>query len=148
LAPSEIAYDLTGLNVVTLEGSVGIAPANVNSTMRFEVFGDDKVLWQSGVMTQDPKRPEALVSLAIERRRQLLERLLAAPKIRCACRRSCWPLQDKFWRRCASLAWKVSSANGSALSTNPASDQARGSSTARTWSKSLSLVLHSRFARV
>jgi NPCBM/NEW2 domain len=56
-APSEIAYDLTGLNVVTLEGSVGIAPANVNSTMRFEVFGDDKVLWQSGVMTQDPKRP-------------------------------------------------------------------------------------------
>ena len=32
-APSEIAYDLTGLDVVTLEGSVGIAPANVNSTM-------------------------------------------------------------------------------------------------------------------
>ena len=50
-APSEIAYDLT------LEGSVGIAPANVNSSMRFEVFGDDKVLWQSGVMTQDTKRP-------------------------------------------------------------------------------------------
>ena len=25
--------------------------------MRFEVFGDDKVLWQSGVITQDPKRP-------------------------------------------------------------------------------------------
>jgi hypothetical protein len=56
-APSEIAFDLTGLNVVTLDGSVGIAPANVNSTMRFEVFGDDKVLWQSGVMTQDPRRP-------------------------------------------------------------------------------------------
>jgi NPCBM/NEW2 domain len=37
-APSEITYDLTGLNVVTLEGSVGIAPANVNSTMRFEVL--------------------------------------------------------------------------------------------------------------
>ena len=41
-------YDLTGLNVVTLEGSVGIAPANVNSTIWFEVLGDDKVLWQSG----------------------------------------------------------------------------------------------------
>lgn len=25
--------------------------------MRFEVLGDDKVLWQSGVMTQDPKKP-------------------------------------------------------------------------------------------
>jgi hypothetical protein len=36
--------------------SVGIAPANVNSIMRFEIFGDDKVLWQSGVMTQDAKR--------------------------------------------------------------------------------------------
>jgi hypothetical protein len=49
--------------VVTLEGSVGIAPANVNSTMRFEVFGDDKVLWQSGVMTiplvMGEKEPEA-----------------------------------------------------------------------------------------
>ena len=54
-APSEITYDLTGLDVVILEGSVGIAPANVNSTMRFEVLDDDKVLWQSGVMTQDPK---------------------------------------------------------------------------------------------
>jgi NPCBM/NEW2 domain len=62
-APSEIAFDLTGLNVVTLDGSVGIAPANVNSTMRFEVFGDDKVLWQSGVMTiplvMGEKEPEA-----------------------------------------------------------------------------------------
>ncbi len=56
-APSEITYDLTGLNVVTLEGSVGIAPANANSTMRFEVLGDDKVLWQSGVITQDPRKP-------------------------------------------------------------------------------------------
>jgi hypothetical protein len=25
--------------------------------MRFEVSGDDKVLWQSAVTTQDPKRP-------------------------------------------------------------------------------------------
>jgi hypothetical protein len=39
-APSEITYDLTGLDVAILEGSVGIAPANVNSTMRFEVFGE------------------------------------------------------------------------------------------------------------
>jgi hypothetical protein len=28
-APSEIVYDLTGLNAVSLEGSIGIAPANV-----------------------------------------------------------------------------------------------------------------------
>jgi len=32
---------------------------------------------------------EALVSLAIERRRELLERLLGTPKIRCAFRRCC-----------------------------------------------------------
>jgi hypothetical protein len=56
-APSEIVYDLTRMNVVFLEGAVGIAPANVNSTTRFEICGDEKVLWQSGVMTQDPKRP-------------------------------------------------------------------------------------------
>jgi hypothetical protein len=42
---------------LTLEGSVGIAPANINSTMRFEVFGYDKVPWESAVLTQDPKRP-------------------------------------------------------------------------------------------
>ena len=41
-APNKITYDLTGLNVVTLEGSVGIAPANVNSTMRFEVLATTK----------------------------------------------------------------------------------------------------------
>jgi lipopolysaccharide/colanic/teichoic acid biosynthesis glycosyltransferase len=25
--------------------------------MRFEMYGNDKVLWQSEVMTQDPKKP-------------------------------------------------------------------------------------------
>ena len=84
---------------------------------------------------------ESLVSLAIERRRELLGRLLATPKTRCACRRCCGRHRDKFLRRCASSVWKGSWANGSIPSTNPASDQAHGSSTARTGSRSSSLAV-------
>jgi hypothetical protein len=49
--------------------------------------------------------------------------------------------------RCASWAWKESWANGSIPSTSLASDQATGSSTARTGSRSSSLAVTSRVRR-
>ena len=52
---------------------------------------------------------ESLVSLAIERRRELLGGCLPRPKTRCACRRCCGRHRDRFLRRCASSVWKESS---------------------------------------
>ena len=82
---------------------------------------------------------ETLVSSPIERRRDLLHSMLATPEdpLRLS------PLfsragRSRFLRPCVNSAWKVSWANGSVPSTNPASDLARGSSIARTWSRSSS----------
>jgi ATP dependent DNA ligase domain len=57
---------------------------------------------------------------------------LAHLRMRCAYHH-CWRRrQDKFLRRCASSAWKVSLANVTIPPMNLPSDQARGSSSART----------------
>lgn len=55
--PSEVVFDITGLGGQFLEGTVGISPANENSLMCFEVYGDDKLIWKSEIMKQDPKKP-------------------------------------------------------------------------------------------
>ena len=87
---------------------------------------------------------ELFVNLPIERApRDCWRACLPRPRIRCACRRYCRRHRDKFLRRCASSVWKVSWANGSIPSTNPASDQAPGSSSARTWSRSSSSAVTS-----
>ena len=81
---------------------------------------------------------ETFMTLPIERRRAFCTACFPRRKIRCASRRYCKRHPVKFLRRCAGSAWKVLSANGSIPSTNPASGQARGSSSARTCSRSLS----------
>ena len=61
-----------------------------------------------------------MLSLPIERRRDLLGSMLSAPEdpLR-ASLPCCEPLQDKFLRQCASSVWKVSSGNESVPPTNP-----------------------------
>jgi ATP-dependent DNA ligase len=91
---------------------------------------------------------ESLVSLAIERRRELLGRLLATPED---------PLRLSPLLRAPSgqvleaerkLGLEGVVGNGSLPATNPASDQAHGSSTALTENRSLSLAVTPRDARV
>jgi ATP dependent DNA ligase domain len=84
---------------------------------------------------------ELLLNLSIERRRELLGRMLGAPKTRCASPRCCERLQEKFLRPGASSVLKVSLANESAPYTSLASDQARASSAARIESRSSSLAV-------
>ena len=50
---------------------------------------------------------ELLVNVGIERRRDLLGRMLPEPEIRCDSHRYCARLQDKFLRRCANSVWRV-----------------------------------------
>jgi ATP dependent DNA ligase domain len=71
-----------------------------------------------------------------------------SPKTRCAYRRCCGRHRDKFLRRYAGSVLKESSAKGLAPYTNLASDQARGSSTARIESRISFWRLHSRCAWV
>jgi hypothetical protein len=74
--------------------------------------------------------------LSIERRRELLGRLLRAPEDPLRLSPLFGHHRDKFLGLCASSVWKESWANGSLPPTNPASDLAHGSSTARTGSRS------------
>ena len=87
---------------------------------------------------------EALVAVEIERRRDLLHRMFARQKIRCASLRYFTRHRAKFLRRCANLVWKASWANESTPLTSPAGDQGLGSSTARTWNRNSSSAGMSR----
>ena len=66
---------------------------------------------------------------------------LPRKRIRYASRRYYKRHPAKFLRRFVNSAWRVLSANGSVPSTNPASDQVHGSSSARTWSRNLPLAV-------
>ena len=84
-----------------------------------------------------------LVDLPIERRRELLERMLAEPEDPLRLSPLLRALRERFLSRCASSVWKASAENGSIPPTNPASDQARGSSSTQTWSRSSSSAVTS-----
>lgn len=51
-APSSITYDLSGLNWSRLEGGVGIGRVNVNSSVKFRIYGDNRLLWESDEIRQ------------------------------------------------------------------------------------------------
>jgi serine/threonine-protein kinase len=51
-APSEVLYDIGSYHMAVLDGSVGVGRVTTNSEMRFKIFGDDKLLWESGVVRQ------------------------------------------------------------------------------------------------
>jgi len=55
-APSRIVYDIDGQSMKTLEGSVGVARVTSYSSCKFKIYGDDKLLWTSKTITEDPKR--------------------------------------------------------------------------------------------
>jgi hypothetical protein len=55
-APSSVVYDIGNLKMTTLEGSVGIGRVNVNSSVKFRIHGDDKLLWESDELRQGPKQ--------------------------------------------------------------------------------------------
>jgi len=55
-APSRIVYDIGGQSMKTLEGSVGIARVNLNSSCKFRIYGNGKLLWESKTITEDPNR--------------------------------------------------------------------------------------------
>jgi hypothetical protein len=81
------------------------------------------------------------VNLPFSLRRELLENLLAAAddplRVSPLLRAPSTQVLDAVRK----LVWKASSENGSIPSTNPVSDQARGSSTARTESRNSSLAV-------
>ena len=79
---------------------------------------------------------KSILHVPIERCRELLGRIFPKPKIHCGSRRSCKRHPAKFSRLCTSSVWRVSSGKESVPSMSLASAQARGSSFARTWSKS------------
>jgi serine/threonine protein kinase len=51
-APSAVHCSLAPRGVATLQGSVGLGRANENSRCRFTIFGDDRKLWESGIIVQ------------------------------------------------------------------------------------------------
>ena len=55
-APSSVVYDISNLKMTTLEGSVGIGRVNVNSSVKFRIHGDDKLLWESDDLRQGSKQ--------------------------------------------------------------------------------------------
>ena len=69
---------------------------------------------------------ELLVDLPIERRRELLGSMLAAPKDPLRLSPQLLAPSGQVLEPCASSVWKVSSANESGPPTSPASDQALG----------------------
>lgn len=54
-APSSLVYDVGNLKMTTLEGSVGIGRVNLNSSVKFRIHGDDKLLWESDELRQGSK---------------------------------------------------------------------------------------------
>ncbi len=85
-----------------------------------------------------------LVELPFSRRRDALENLLTAPKDPLRLSPLLQAPSRRSLRRCANSVWKASWANGTIPLTNPASDQARGSSAGQTWSRSSSSMATSR----
>ena len=55
-APSSVVYDISNLKMTTLEGSVGIGRVNLNSSVKFRIHGNDKLLWESDELRQGPKQ--------------------------------------------------------------------------------------------
>ncbi len=87
---------------------------------------------------------ETLVSSPIEQRRDLLHRIVAAPEDPLRLSPLLQASSGQVLEAVRKLGLEVLSANGPVPSTNPASDRVPGSSSALTWSRSLSSVDTSR----
>lgn len=60
-APSEVVFNINGLGMQFLKGSVGFGRVNVNSSAQFKIFGDSKLLWKSRVLKQGPRAGESMI---------------------------------------------------------------------------------------
>ncbi len=83
---------------------------------------------------------EALMSVEVERRRDLLHRMFSAPKDPLRLSPLFHAPSGQVLEAVRKLGWKASWANGSIPLTSMASDQVPGSSSARIWNRSSSLA--------
>jgi hypothetical protein len=79
-APSFIDIRMPTSKPTILRGAVGISRVNVNSRVRFAIFGDGRKLWESGVITQKPGGIASVVEeFAVDLTRVRLLRLATDP---------------------------------------------------------------------
>ena len=79
-APSFIDFRMPTPKPSILRGAVGISRVNVNSRVRFAIFGNGKKLWESGVITQKPGDGTSIVEdFAVDLTRVSLLRLAVDP---------------------------------------------------------------------